>query len=148
MNDIYYMNAALKEAMKAYKRGEVPIWAIVVKNNKIIAKGYNLKEKRHNATAHAEIIAINKASKKLKNWRLNDCTLYVTMMPCYMCASAINQSRISKIVFGTIPNNVEKENIYRILKGNEYGVPVEIVENILNDECSALIRKFFEKKRW
>ncbi len=147
MNDIYYMNIALKEAIKAYKRGEVPIGAIIVKNDKVIAKGHNLKEKRHNATAHAEIIVINKASRKLKNWRLNDCTLYVTMMPCYMCASAINQSRISKVVFGTIPNNVEKEKTCMILKGNEYGVPVEIVENVLNDECSALIRKFFEKKR-
>lgn len=147
MNDIYYMNMALKEANKAYKHGEVPIGAVIVKNGKVIGKGYNLKEKKYSATAHAEIIAINKASKKIKNWRLNDCVIYVTMMPCPMCASAINQSRISKVVFGTIPNNVKKENVYRILKGNEYGIPVEIVENVLNDECSALIRKFFEKKR-
>ena len=147
MDDIYYMNIALKEAKKAYKHGEVPIGAVIVKNNKIIAKGYNLKEKKCDATAHAELIAIKKASKKNKNWRLNDCVIYVTMMPCPMCASAINQARISKVVYGTIPNNVEKRKIYDILGGNEYGIPVEIVENVLNDECSNLIRKFFEKKR-
>lgn len=147
MNDIDYMKAALKEANKAYKHGEVPIGAVIVKNNKIIAKGYNLKERKYNATMHAEMIAITKASRKIKNWRLYDCIMYVTMMPCPMCASAINQSRISKIVYGTIPNNVEKENIYKILKGNEYGNSVEIVENVLNDECSGLIREFFEKKR-
>ena len=147
MNDIYYMNLALKEAIKAYKHGEIPVGAIIVKNNKIIAKGYNLKEKHHNAVHHAEIVAITKASKKIKNWRLNDCIMYVTMLPCPMCASAINQSRIKKVVYGTIPNNINKKEIYEILSGNEYGIPVEIVENVLKDECGMLIRKFFEKKR-
>ena len=147
MNDIYYMKIALKEAEKAYKHGEVPIGAVIVKNNKIIGKGYNLKEKKYNAMAHAEILAITKASKKIKNWRLNGCTIYVTMIPCPMCASAINQSRISKVIYGTVPNTVDKEIIYKILNGNEYGVPVEIVENVLNDECSSIIRKFFKKKR-
>lgn len=147
MNDIYYMNIALKEAYKAYKRDEVPIGAVIVRDNKILAKSHNLKEKRHDATAHAEIICINKASKKIKNWRLNGCTMYVTMMPCPMCASAINQARISKVVYGTIPNNVEKEKIHDILEGNEYGISVAIVENVLKSECSDLVRKFFEKKR-
>ena len=147
MNDIYYMEEALKEANKAYKKGEIPVGAVIVKNNKIIARGYNLKEKKYNATYHAEMIAIKKASKKLKNWRLLDCTMYVTMLPCPMCASAINQSRISKIVYGTIPNSVDIDNIYNILKGNEYGIPVEIVENVLNNKCSEIIKKFFNKKR-
>ena len=104
MNDIYFMNEALKEANKAYNCGEVPIGAVIVKDNKIIARGYNLKETKNDASKHAEIIAINKASKKLSNWRLIDCTIYVTMFPCPMCASLINQSRISKIIYGTIPN--------------------------------------------
>ena len=147
MNDIYFMNIALKEANKALKKKEIPVGAIIVKNNKIIGKGYNLKEKKRNATKHAEIIAIEKASKKLKNWRLNDCTIYVTMIPCPMCASAINQSRISKVVYGTIPNNCDKKEIVEILKGNKYGVPVDIVENILNEECSNIIKNFFDKKR-
>ena len=147
MNDIYFMHEALKEANKAYKKGEIPVGAIIVKNNKIIGRGYNLKEKKYAVTRHAEITAIEKASKKIKNWRLIDCVMYVTMLPCPMCASALNQSRISKIVYGTIPNAVDKNNIYNILNDNIYGNPVEIVENVLNSECSEIIQKFFNKKR-
>jgi len=145
--NIYYMNIALKEAEKAYKKGEVPIGAVIVKNDKIIAKGYNLKEKKKNATRHAEIIAIEKASRKLHNWRLIDCTIYVTMFPCPMCASAINQARISKLVYGTIPKYANKEHVNKILSDKNYGIPVEVVKNVLEDKCSNLIKNFFEKKR-
>ena len=92
-----YMNEALKEAKKAYDIAEVPVGAIIVKDGKIIARGYNKKEKNALATEHAEIIAIKKASKKFENWRLNDCEMYVTLEPCPMCAGAIMQSRISKL---------------------------------------------------
>ena len=111
MNDIYFMKEALKEAKKAYKCGEVPIGAVIVKNDKIIARSYNLKETKNTATRHAEIIAIDKASKKLNNWRLVDCTIYITMFPCPMCASAINQARISKVVYGTVPEYADYDMI-------------------------------------
>ena len=141
------MNLALKEAKKAYKVGEIPIGAVIVKNNKVIAKAHNLKEKHKCTVDHAEILAIKKACKKLKNWRLLDCIIYITMYPCPMCASAINQSRISKVVCGTMPNYVDKDIINRILNDKNYGLPVEIVENVLNDNCYELLKKFFEKKR-
>lgn len=100
---------AIKEAKKASKKGEVPIGAIIVKNNKIIAKAHNLVEKRKNATFHAEILAITKACKKIKNWRLNDCEMYVTLEPCMMCAAAIELSRIKKVYY-LLPKN--KESIF------------------------------------
>ncbi len=146
-NDLFYMNEALKEANKAYDKGEVPIGAVIVKNDKIISRAYNLKETKNNACKHAELIAIEKASKKLKNWRLLDCTIYVTMFPCPMCASAINQSRISKIVYGTIPKYADQQVIKSILNDKNYGNPVEIVEKVLEKDCTQLLKKFFLKKR-
>ena len=112
------MNLALKEAKKAYIKGEIPIGAVIVKNGKVISRGYNLKESKNNTIKHAEIVAIEKACAKIKNWRLIDCTIYITMFPCPMCASAINQARISKIVCGTIPEYVDKDIVYKI---NEVG---------------------------
>lgn len=97
-----FMNEALKEAKKAYKKEEIPVGAVIVKNGKIISKAHNLKETKKRTTSHAEIIAINKANKKLKNWRLNDCEMYVTLEPCPMCAGAIILSRIKKIYIGTM----------------------------------------------
>ena len=146
-NDLFYMNEALKEANKAYNKGEVPIGAVIVKKDKIISRAYNLKETKNNACKHAELIAIEKASKKLKNWRLLDCTIYVTMFPCPMCASAINQSRISKIVYGTIPKYADQQVIKSILNDKSYGNPVEIVEKVLEKDCTQLLKKFFVKKR-
>ena len=146
-DDIYFMNAALKEAKKAYAKGEIPIGAIVVKNGKIISKGYNQRESKMMVTKHAEIVAIEKACVKLKNWRLLDCTIYITMYPCPMCASAINQARISKIVYGTVPNYVNKNIVDKILSDSKYGKPVKIVENVLSKECTYLIQNFFSEKR-
>ena len=146
-NDIKYMKIALMEAQKAYDKGEIPIGAVIVKDNKVLAKAHNLKESTKQSTKHAEIIAIEKASKKLNNWRLLDCTIYVTMFPCPMCASAINQARISRLVYGTIPEYVDKQQIISILNDKNYGLPVEIVDNILSDDCLKLIQKFFVKKR-
>lgn len=146
-NDEYYMREAIKEAKKAFDKGEIPVGAVIVKNNKILAKAHNLKEIKNNATNHAEILVIQKASKKLKNWRLLDCTIYVTMFPCPMCASAINQSRISKIVYGTIPEYADKDIVSFILNDKYYGAPVKIVGNLLEKDCVDLLRKFFLKKR-
>ena len=111
-----YMIEALKEAKKAFELGEVPIGAVIVKDNKIISRAFNKKESSNLATSHAEILAINKACKKLNNWRLLDCTLYVTVEPCLMCCGAIIQSRIKKVVYGT---------------SNEYYGAVESIDNTL-----------------
>ena len=146
-NDEYYMNLALKEAEKAYIKGEIPIGAVIVKNGKIISRGYNLKESKNNTIKHAEIVAIEKACAKLKNWRLIDCTIYITMFPCPMCASAINQARISKIVCGTIPEYVDKDIVYKIISDKNYGSPVEIKENVLESTCAKLLKDFFIEKR-
>lgn len=146
-NDIYYMSLAIEEAKKAFCKGEVPIGAVIVKNGKVVAKAHNLKEAKRTVTKHAEIIAIEKACAKFKNWRLIDCIIYVTMFPCPMCASAINQARISRIVYGTIPEYAEKSIITKILSDKKYGNPVEITENILEKECTELLKKFFVEKR-
>lgn len=146
-NDEYYMTLALKEAKKAYFKGEIPIGAVVVKNAKVISKGHNLKESKNNVIKHAEIVAIEKACAKLKNWRLLDCIIYVTMFPCPMCASAINQARFSRVVCGTTPEYAEKDIVYKILKDKNYGLPVEIAENIMEYSCAKLLKDFFIEKR-
>ena len=137
MNE-YYMKLALQQAKKAYKYEEVPVGAVIVKNNKIIAKAYNKKEKTKNVAKHAEIIAISKACKKLKNWRLDDCEIYVTMEPCMMCCGAIEQSRIKKIIYG-----VKNENYgsTELLKN------VEIISQVCEKECRELVQSFFKKRR-
>lgn len=149
MNDKkkYYMNEALKEAMKAYDAGEIPVGAIIVKNDVIIAKAHNLKESKNCAIKHAEIIAIEEACGKLKNWRLIDCDMYITMFPCPMCASAINQSRITRIFYGTIPKYADKQTVNKILENKYYGLPVIISGPVLEEACGKLISDFFIKKR-
>lgn len=137
MNE-HYMNIAIKEAKKAYKYEEVPVGAVIVKNNKVIAKAYNKKEKTKNVTKHAEIIAISKACKKLKNWRLEDCAIYVTMEPCMMCSGAIEQARIKKIVYG-----VKNENY----GSTSHLKNIEIISQICEKECKNLVQTFFKKRR-
>ena len=148
MNDEYFMNEAYKEALKAYKKGEVPVGAIIVLNNKIIARGYNLRESKNDITKHAELIAINKASKYYNDWRLEKSVLYVTLFPCPMCASAISQSRISKIVVGANTLDIKNKNIvFKILEENNTNPKVELVNGILEDKCKNLLTKFFEEQR-
>lgn len=137
MNE-YYMKIALKEAKKALKKNEVPVGAVIVKNNKIISKAHNQKEKSKNVIKHAEIIAISKACKKMKNWRLEDCQIYVTMEPCMMCSGAIYQSRIKKIIYG-VKN--EKYGFTSNLKN------VKIISQICEEECKKMIQTFFKKRR-
>lgn len=137
MNE-YYMNIAIKEAKKAYKYKEVPVGAVIVKDNKIIAKAYNKKEKTKNVTKHAEIIAISHACKKLKNWRLDDCEIYVTMEPCMMCSGAIEQSRIKKIVYGVKNENYGSTDLLKNTK---------IISQVCEKECRELVKSFFKKRR-
>lgn len=141
MNE-YYMNVALKQAKKALKNNEVPVGAIVVYKNKIIAKAFNKKEKTKNATMHAEIIAIKKACKKIKNWRLNDCVMYVTMEPCNMCMGAIIESRIKKIYCG-IRNN-KSQNINDLIVEKE---KINIEYFLLKSECEKILESFFHQLR-
>lgn len=134
----YYMNIAIKEAIKAKKHNEVPVGAIIVKNNKIISRGFNKKESKKDVTKHAEILAISRACKKLKNWRLDDCTLYVTLEPCMMCCGAIQQSRIKKIVYGVKNNNYGYSNNLK---------NTEIISQICENKCKKMLQSFFQKKR-
>ena len=144
----YYMKLALKEARKAYKHNEVPVGAIIVSNDKIIAKGNNQRENSGDVTKHAELIAIRKASKKKKDWRLNDCTMYVTLFPCPMCASAIVQSRISKLVIGTSTMDLKnKEVVNLIFLDSIKNRKIILEENVLENECSNILKSFFQMQR-
>lgn len=134
----YYMNIAIKEALKAKKHNEVPVGAIIVKNNKIISRGFNKKESKKDVTKHAEILAISRACRKLKNWRLDDCTLYVTLEPCMMCCGAIQQSRIKKIVYGVKNNNYGYSNNLK---------NIEIISQVCENKCKKMLQSFFQKKR-
>ena len=148
MEKSLYMNEALKEAYKAYNKGETPIGAIIVKDGKIIARAHNLTEELQDSTAHAEILAIRQASKVLGGWRLINCDLYVTMEPCIMCSGAIVQSRIKKLIVGTkhIKNlNIEKQHEFKIDYFNTCNI--EVTFDILKEECSSILQKFFKELR-
>ena len=145
MNYNKYMEIAIKEAKKAQKKGDVPVGAIIVKENKIISKAYNKKEKNKNAVLHAEIIAISKACKKLKTWRLDNCELYITLEPCMMCSGAILQSRIKKVIYGS--KNEKYGYSKQIDKLNQKNNFPEIVEGILEEKTTEMIKDFFIEKR-
>ena len=142
-----YMKEALKEALKAYNKDEVPVGAIIVKDNKIIARGHNSKEEKNNPIKHAEIIAIEKASKKLKNWRLEDCEMYITLEPCPMCAGAIINSRIKKIYIGTLDEKTGACKSVLNLLDYPFNHKVELEYGILKEECENLLKKFFKELR-
>ena len=143
-----FMKEALKEAKKAYEKLEVPVGAVIVKDGKIIARAYNQKETKFDTTKHAEILAIQKASKKLKSWRLIDCEMYVTLEPCPMCAGAIIQSRLKKVYY-SVPDEKtgavgSKLNLFKDYKFNHN---VESENGILTDKCKELLQNFFIELR-
>ena len=143
-----FMQIAIDEAKKALKKDEVPIGACIVKDGKIISKGYNKREKSKNALNHAEIIAINKACKKLKDWRLSDCEMYVTLKPCPMCAGAIVNARIKVCHFGADETNSQDnlcEQIFESTRLNHKTVLKK--EEKYSQECSSLLTTFFKSKR-
>ncbi len=145
---IKYMKEALKMAKKAYALGEVPIGCIIVYEDQIIAKGYNRRNTDKNTLAHAEITAINRASKKLGDWRLEDCTLYVTLEPCQMCAGAIVQSRITNVVMGCMnPKAGCGGSVLNILEMPEFNHQVNVVRGVMEEECSQILQDFFKELR-
>lgn len=145
--DLYYMNKALDEAKKAKSKNEIPVGCVIVENDEAIAKAHNLKEQLNQATAHAEILAINEASIKKKDWRLSDCTLYVTLEPCPMCASAIVQSRIKRVVIGALDNKdgavISSIHIFE----NNHNHNLMVTTKVLETQCNQIIKEFLNDKR-
>lgn len=142
-NDEYFMKQALNEAYLAYEKGEVPIGAVIVSNNKIIARGHNLTEQLNDVTAHAEMLSITAAANHLGGKYLEKCTLYVSLEPCAMCAGALFWSHIGKIVFGAS----DEKRGFRSLNPNLIHPKTEIVEGILAEESRALVQQFFRERR-
>ena len=147
MDDNFYMKKALAMAKAAYKDGEVPIGAVVVCDGQVVASGRNFREKKNNALCHAEIIAINRACKKLGRWRLWDCDLYVTLEPCAMCAGAIINSRVRRVVFGAFDSKAGSFGSLVNLNDLAYNHKPEIVSGVMQEECADILSSFFRELR-
>ncbi|MCE5091185.1 nucleoside deaminase [Staphylococcus devriesei] len=147
-NDEYYMKLAIAEAKKAQRLGEVPIGAIIVKNDEVIARAHNLRETAQQPTAHAEHIAIERAAKEVGSWRLEGCTLYVTLEPCVMCSGAIVMSRIPRVVFGAMdPKGGCSGSLMNLVEEPRFNHRATVVSGILEKECGDLLRQFFRDLR-
>ena len=143
-----YMKEAMTQAKRAYAIGDVPIGCVIVYEDKIIARGYNKRNKNKTTLAHAELLAMAKASKKLGDWRLEGCTMYVTLEPCQMCAGAIVQARISKVVIGSMnPKAGCAGSIINLLQMKQFNHQVEMETGILEEECSEMLSQFFKELR-
>ena len=143
-----FMKEALKEAKKAYDKLEVPVGAIIVRDRKIIARAHNLKETKKDTTKHAEILAIQKASRKLESWRLLDCEMYVTLEPCSMCAGAMINARIKKLYIGTLDEKTGAAgSVFNLFEDYKFNHNVEIEQGIMQDECEKILKDFFKKLR-
>ncbi len=146
--DEKYMKEAIRQARKAYALGEVPIGCVIVYQERIIGRGYNRRNTDKNTLAHAEITAINKASRKMGDWRLEDCTLYVTLEPCQMCAGAIVQARITEVVMGSMnPKAGCGGSILNILEMPEFNHQVQVRRGVLAEECTQMLTDFFKELR-
>ena len=142
--DERFMKKALHQARRAAALGEIPIGCVIVQGDKIIARGFNERKRKHSTLAHAEIIAIDRASKKLGDWRLEGCTMYVTLEPCQMCAGALVQSRLDRVVIGTMnPKAGCAGSIFNLLQVPAFNHQVEITTGVLQEECSELLSGFF-----
>ena len=147
-NKEYYMQQAIKEAEKAYKKLEVPVGAVIVKDGKIIARAHNQKETKTDTTKHAEILAIQKASKKLKAWRLIDCEMYITLEPCSMCAGAIINSRIKKIYIGAMDEKTGAAgSVLNLFQDYTFNHKVEVEKGIKQNESENILKQFFKELR-
>ena len=147
-NEEKYMKEAIRQAKKAYALDEVPIGCVIVQDGKIIARGYNRRNTDKNTLAHAELTAIRKASKKTGDWRLEDCTMYVTLEPCQMCAGAIVQSRMKKVVIASMnPKAGCAGSVLNLLQMAAFNHQVEIEQGLLEEECSEMLSQFFRELR-
>ncbi|MGB8451166.1 MAG: tRNA adenosine(34) deaminase TadA [Anaerocolumna sp.] len=146
--NLKYMKEALKEAKKAVKYGEVPIGCVIVYEDKIIGRGYNKRNTKKTTLAHAELIAIQKASKVIGDWRLEDCSMYVTLEPCQMCSGAIVQARIKEVIVGAMnPKAGCAGSILNILQMEEFNHQVELTTGVMKEECEAVLKEFFKDLR-
>jgi len=147
-DDHYWMGMALREAKKAEARGEVPIGALIVRDNVVLGRGYNLRETSHDPTSHAEMLAIRKASKKAGNWRLLGASLYVTLEPCAMCMGAAILARLERIIFGCHdPKGGAAGSLFDLSNDHRLNHRIELTAGIRQDECSELLSSFFEELR-
>ncbi|AUO14551.2 tRNA adenosine(34) deaminase TadA [Priestia megaterium] len=148
LNDEKYMRLAIEEALKAKDKLEVPIGAVIVQNDEVIASAYNLRETEQRSVAHAELLAIDEACKKLGTWRLEDATLYVTLEPCPMCAGAIVLSRVKRVVFGAYdPKGGCAGTLLNLLEFEKFNHQAEVVGGMLEEECGSLLTTFFRELR-
>lgn len=146
--DEKFMKEAIRQAKKAEAIGDVPIGCVIVSEGRIIARGYNKRNKNKTVLAHAELLAMSKACKKTGDWRLEDCTMYITLEPCQMCAGAIVQARIPKVVIGCMnPKAGCAGSILNLLNMKEFNHQVEVVRDVLHDECSSMLSGFFRELR-
>ena len=146
--DEKYMKRAIAQAKKAYELGEVPIGCVIVHDGKVIGRGYNRRNTDKNTLCHAEITAIRKASRVIGDWRLEGCTMYVTLEPCQMCAGACVQARIDRVVIGCMsPKSGCAGSVINLLQMDDFNHKVEITKDVLADECSSILTKFFEELR-
>lgn len=147
-SDEKYMKEAIKQAGKAADAGDVPIGCVIVHENRIIARGYNKRNARKTTLAHAELIAIEKASKKLGDWRLEECTMYITLEPCQMCAGAIVQARIPRVVVGAMNKKAGcAGSVLNLFQIPAFNHQVEFEQGVLQEECSAILSDFFRQLR-
>jgi tRNA(adenine34) deaminase len=143
-----FMKEAIKQAKKAYDKEEIPVGAVIVKDGKIIARGYNKKEEKKDTTQHAEIIAIQKASRKIGAWRLQDCEMYVTLEPCVMCTGALIQARLKRVYIGTMdPKTGACGSVLNLLEDYKFNHKVEVETNIMQKECEKILKDFFKYLR-
>ena len=143
-----FMKEAIKQAKKAYDKEEIPVGAVIVKDGKIIARGYNKKEEKKDTTQHAEIIAIQKASRKIGAWRLQDCEMYVTLEPCAMCTGALIQARLKRVYIGTMdPKTGACGSVLNLLEDYKFNHKVEVKTNIMQKECEKILKDFFKYLR-
>ncbi|KYC89355.1 tRNA adenosine(34) deaminase TadA [Bacillus amyloliquefaciens] len=148
MNDEYYMREAIKEAKKAEAKGEVPIGAVLVLHDEIVARAHNLRETEQRSLAHAEMLAIDEACRKLGTWRLENAVLYVTLEPCPMCAGAVVLSRVDKVVFGAFdPKGGCTGTLMNLLQEERFNHQAEVVSGVLGEECGEMLSAFFRKLR-